>query len=92
MDEVVIVHVLSVEKVAVLPLAQVFGVDAIGPEELLVGDTERLTNRLSNQLSLQERHRETVNDSTTDLSENGIQILCACTTQDLLRSLITIFL
>lgn len=55
MDEVVIVHVLSVEQVAVLPLAQIFGVDAVGPEELLVGNAERLTDRLSYQLGLKER-------------------------------------
>ena len=55
MDEVVVVHVLSVEQVAVLPLAQVLGVDAVGPEELLVGDAERLTDGLSDQLGLRER-------------------------------------
>lgn len=51
-DEVVVVHVLSVEQVAVLPLAQVLGVDAVGPEKLLVGDAERLTDGLSDQLGL----------------------------------------
>lgn len=54
-DEVVVVHVLSVEQVAVLPLAQVFGVDAVGPEELLVGDAEGLADGLSYELSLKER-------------------------------------
>lgn len=54
MDEVVVVHVLSVEQVAVLPLAKVLGVDAIGPEELLVGDAKRLTDGLSYQLSLKD--------------------------------------
>lgn len=57
MDEVVVVHVLSVEQVAVLPLAQVLGVDAVGPEKLLVGDAERLTDRLSDQLGLREGGR-----------------------------------
>ena len=55
MDEVIVVHVLSVEKVAVLPLAQVIGVDAVGPEELLVGDAEGLSDRLSDELGLTER-------------------------------------
>lgn len=58
MDEVVVVHVLSVEQVAVLPLAQILRVDAVGPEELLVGDAERLTDGLCNQLGLRERERE----------------------------------
>lgn len=57
MDEVVVVHVLSVEQVAVLPLAQVLGVDAVGPEKLLVGDAERLADRLSDQLGLREGER-----------------------------------
>lgn len=52
MDEVIVVHVLSVEQVAVLPLAQVIGVDAVGPEELLVGDAEGLSDRLSDELGL----------------------------------------
>lgn len=52
MDEVVVVHVLSVEQVAVLPLAQVLGVDAVGPEELLVGHAEGLTDGLSDELRL----------------------------------------
>ncbi len=59
MDEVVVVHVLSVEQVAVLPLAQILGVDAVGPEELLVGDAERLTDGLSYQLGLRESERGT---------------------------------
>lgn len=53
-DEVVVVHVLSVEQVAVLPLAQVLGVDAVGPEELLVGHAEGLTNGLGDQLGLRD--------------------------------------
>lgn len=52
MDEVVVVHILSVEQVTVLPLAQVLGVDAVGSEELLIGDTEGLTDGLSDQLCL----------------------------------------
>ena len=54
MDEVIVVHVLSVEQVAVLPLAQVLGVDAVGSEEFLVGDAERLTDGLSYQLGLRD--------------------------------------
>lgn len=60
MDEVVVVHVLSVEQVTVLPLAQVLGVDAVGPEELLVGDAEGLTDGLSNELSLRERDQSRI--------------------------------
>lgn len=59
-DEVVIVHVLSVEQVTVLPLAQVLGVDAVGPEELLVGNAEGLTDGLSNELSLREREQSQI--------------------------------
>lgn len=51
-DEVIIVHVLSVEQVTVFLLAQVLRVDAIGPQELLVGHTESLTDGLSDQLGL----------------------------------------
>lgn len=60
MDEVVIVHVLSVEQVTVLPLAQVLWVDAVGPEELLVGNAEGLTDGLSNELSLRERDQSRI--------------------------------
>lgn len=72
MDEVVVVHVLSVEQVAVLPLAQVLGVDAIGPEELLVGDTERLTDGLSYQLGL----KDTDNRTSESLQEFCLQASC----------------
>lgn len=52
MDEVVVVHVLCAEQVAVLSLAQVLRVDAIGSQELLVGHTEGLSNRLRDKLGL----------------------------------------
>lgn len=67
MDEVVVVHVLSVEQVAVFPLAQVLGVDAVGPEELLVGDAEGLTDGLSDQLSLREGGRKRERDQDGSL-------------------------
>lgn len=51
-DEVVIVHILSVEQVTVLPLAQVLRVNAVGPEELLIGNAERLADGLRDQLGL----------------------------------------
>lgn len=54
MDKVVIIHLLGVYDVAVLLLAQVFRVDAVGPQELLVGHTEGLPNRLGYQLGLWE--------------------------------------
>lgn len=55
-DEVVIVHILSVEQVAVLPLAQILRVNAIGPKELLIGNAKCLANGLSDQLGLQGTH------------------------------------
>lgn len=54
-NEVVVVHVLSVEQVAVLSLAQVLWINAIGSQKLLICNAEGLTNGLSNQLSLTER-------------------------------------
>lgn len=60
MDEVVVVHVLSVEQVTVLPLAQVLGVDAVGPEELLVGNAEGLADGLSDELSLREGNQSRI--------------------------------
>lgn len=51
-DEVFVVHILSVEQVTVLPLAQVLWVDAVGSEKLLVGNAEGLTDGLSDQLGL----------------------------------------
>lgn len=60
-DEVVIVHVLSVEQVTVLLLAQVLRVNAIGPQEFLVSHTEGLSNGLGNQLGLE----VTVNERET---------------------------
>lgn len=56
MDEVVVVHILSVEQVTVLALTKVVWVDAIGPQELLVGDAEGLTDGLSYELSLMDKH------------------------------------
>lgn len=69
-DEVVVVHVLSVEQVAVLPLAQVLGVDAVGPEELLVGHAEGLTDGLSDQLGLRDGGRVIVSD--VDIIQSGL--------------------
>lgn len=52
MDEVVVVHLLGVDDVTVFLLAQVFGVDAIGSQELLVGHAEGLADRLGDELGL----------------------------------------
>lgn len=71
-DEVVVVHVLSVEQVAVLPLAQVLGVDAVGPEELLVGHAEGLTDGLSDQLGLRDGGQVMV--SNADIIQLGLVI------------------
>lgn len=57
MDEVIIIHLLGIYDVTVFLLAQVFRVDAIGPQELLVGHTEGLPNRLGYQLGLWEGSR-----------------------------------
>lgn len=51
-DEVVVVHLLGVDDIAVLLLAQVFGVDAIGSQELLVGHAEGLADGLGDELGL----------------------------------------
>lgn len=53
-DEVIVVHLLGVDDVAVLLLAQVLGVDAVGPQELLVGHAEGLADGLGDQLGLWE--------------------------------------
>lgn len=46
--EVIIVHVLSVQQVTVFLLAKVLRVNAIGPQEFLIGHTKGLSNRLGN--------------------------------------------
>lgn len=51
-NEVIVVHVLRVKEVAILFLAQILWVDAIGTQELLVCHTESLTDGLSYELSL----------------------------------------
>lgn len=53
MNEVVIVHLLRVDDVTVLLLAQVLRVDAVGSQELLISHAERLANGLGDQLRLQ---------------------------------------
>jgi hypothetical protein len=45
---------LGIYDVAIFLLAQVFGVDAIGPQELLVSHAEGLPNGLGDQLGLWE--------------------------------------
>lgn len=54
MDEVIIIHLLGIYDIAVFLLAQVFRVDAVCPEELLVGHAEGLPDRLGYQLGLWE--------------------------------------
>lgn len=53
MNEVIVIHLLGVDDVAVLLLAQVLGVDAVGPQELLVSYAEGLANGLSDKLGLE---------------------------------------
>ena len=52
-NEVIVVHVLSVEQVTVLLLTEVLRIDAIGPQKFLVSHAEGLPDGLSNQLGLQ---------------------------------------
>lgn len=56
-DEVIVVHVLGVEQVTVLLLAEIFGVNSIGSEELLVCHAEGLPDGLCDQLGLERRDR-----------------------------------
>lgn len=57
MDQVVVVHVLGVEQVAVLLLAEVLRVNPIRPEEFLVSHAERLPYGLCDQLGLDSSQR-----------------------------------
>lgn len=56
-NEVIIVHFLGVYDVAVLLLAQVLRVNAIGSQELLVSYTECLANGLGDKLGLQSKEK-----------------------------------
>lgn len=51
-NEVIIVHLLCVDDVTVLLLAQVLRINAVGSQELLVSYTECLTDGLSDKLGL----------------------------------------
>lgn len=57
MYEVIVVHVLCVKEVAVLFLAQVLRVDAIGAQEFLICYTESLANGLCYELGLRTRRK-----------------------------------
>lgn len=57
-NQIIIIHFLGVDDVTVLFLTEIFGVDAVGPEKFLVGHAERLSNRLSYQLSLREKEKK----------------------------------
>ena len=57
MNEVVIVHFVGVDDFTVLFLTQVFGVNAIGSQKLLVGYTECLANGLSDELGLKTKNK-----------------------------------
>lgn len=57
-NEVIIVHLLCVDDVTVLLLAQVLRINAVGSQELLVSDTECLSDGLSDKLGLQEASHE----------------------------------
>ena len=51
-NEVIIVHVLGLKQLTVLFLTQVLWVDAISPQELLVGHAKGLSNGLGYELGL----------------------------------------
>lgn len=57
MYEVIVVHVLCVKKVAVLFLAQVLRIDAIGTQEFLICYTEGLANGLCYELGLRTKRK-----------------------------------
>ncbi len=76
MDEVVIIHLLRAQDIAVVFLAEVLGIDPVGSEELLVGHAERLPDGLCDELGLWGRRggealseRRILHDVTTSLSE-----------------------
>lgn len=70
MNEVIVVHFLGVDDVAVLFVAQVGGVDAVGAQELSVGHAESLTDGLRDQLRLLERGgKKLLSRKTTQESE-----------------------
>lgn len=63
MNEVIIVHLLGVDDVTVLLLAQVLGVNAVGSQELLISDTESLADRLGDELGLQTNDKINTSDA-----------------------------
>lgn len=56
-DQVVVVHVLGVEQVTILLLAEIFRVNPVGPEEFLVCHAKCLPDGLCNQLGLDSSQR-----------------------------------
>lgn len=52
MGQVSVIQLLTLQVVAVLSRPQIAGLDAAGLEKLLVGDSERLTDSLGDDLSL----------------------------------------
>lgn len=57
MDQIIVVHFLGIDDVAVLFLAQFGRVDAIGSQEFSVGHAKGLTNGLCDELCLGGRRR-----------------------------------
>ena len=58
MGQVSVVELLTLQVVTVLAGPQVAGFETVGMQELLIGHSERLTNRLSYRLSLDGETRE----------------------------------
>lgn len=57
MDKIIVVHFLGVDDVAVLFLAQLGRVDAVGSQEFSVGHAEGLTDGLCDELCLGGRRK-----------------------------------
>ena len=51
-NEVIVVHVLGLKQLTVFLLTQILWVDAISPQEFLVGHTKGLSNGLGYELGL----------------------------------------
>lgn len=80
MDQVIVVHVLGVEQVTILLLAEILRVDAVGPEEFLVCHAECLPDGLCDQLGLDSSRRgKTDVNRVAGLGAPGVSWACGST-------------